>query len=347
MKYRNRTVLRPLGPLGAVCLLLGIALLSLWATGCSGEMYRPGEESLTLPPQESEPPTGERFELGEDVTDGSSDPYKDSPHVLRADFLETGESDAILLQVDGTVILVDTGETDDYGTISRCLHQYGISEIDYLILTHFDKDHIGSAAAILQNFGVKTVYLPDYVRDSSLYHRMMGVLELLPDTKIQRVTQELTVDLTSSGDQDAPEGRMVIYPTALYEGGVTLGEDEENPIEENNFSLVISISFGQRSLLLMGDAEKDRIREVTEVFGGEPRYDLVKIPHHGDYNKALREFLLPCKGLSYCVVHTSAPTEVEASLTALIQEVGAEAYFTYDGCVRFATDGESMALMQD
>ena len=337
MNHRIRTTLRRHGwPWrGAVCLLAAIALLLLCGSGCSGQVREPDRETLTLPTAVTE-------------EDGSGDvlvlpeaaPYADSPHVLRADFLETGKSDAILLRADGMVILVDTGETDDYGVISRCLQEYGITVIDYLVITHFDNDHIGSATGILQNYRVKTVFLPDYVRDSSLYRRMMEMLELLPDTAVCRVTREVSVELSM--------GRMVIQPTALYEGGLTLGKDGAHAdVEENNFSLITSVHFGQRSILLMGDAEKDRIGEFSDTLGEDARYDLIKIPHHGDSNKALRELLLRCSGgLRYCVVHVAEQADVDSSLVTAIRGAGAEALYTYDGRIRFATDGESITVLR-
>ena len=207
MKHRNRRLSRPWG---AVC-LLAIALLSVCLGGCSGEVYSPNGEALTLPPAVTEDPSGGSR------PSSSNRPYEDAPHVLRADFLKTGKSDAILLQADGTVILVDTGDADDFSTISKCLREYGITEIDYLIITHFDNDHIGSAATVLQNYGVKTVFLPDYIRDSSLYRRMMDALELLPEVEVRRVTETITLEVGI--------GRVEIQPTALYEGGLTLGKD--------------------------------------------------------------------------------------------------------------------------
>ena len=333
MRHQKFTRSRDFGPLGAACLLLAAALLFLCLAGCSGEVYDPDGEALTLAPDHGSSATGEILELP------AKDPYGDSEHILRVDFLNTGKSDAILLQADGAVILVDTGETDDYGTISLCLNEYGISDIDYLIITHFDNDHIGSAASILQNFTVGTVFLPDYVRDSSLYRRMMEVLALLPRTSVRRVTENLTVEI--------PHGRLAIHPTALYGGGLTLGKDGDHAAEENNFSLITTVTFGEQSILLMGDAEKERIAEFSASLPEDARFDLIKIPHHGDYNKALRELLRRCKELRYCVVHTAAASEVESSLASALRETGAEVRYTFEGRVRFATDGETATVLQD
>ena len=321
--------------------LLAVALLFLCLVACSGEIYDPTQGSMSLVEGThngwfelpTEPSTGGSFEIP------TVDPYENAAHVLRADFLNTGNSDAILLRMDGTVILVDTGETDDYARISGKLGEYGITAIDYLIISHFDNDHIGTVSQILQNFTVKTVYMPDYVRDSSLYRRMMSTLEVKPEVVIHRPTEDVRIQLSY--------GSLWINPTRLYEPGVTLGSDEAHSLEENNYSLITTVTFGEISLLLTGDAEQARITEFMELSGDTLSYDVIKIPHHGGYDKALAELLRTNKGLRYCMVHVGSESLVEASLVTAMRTSGAAAKFTYEGDIAFATDGVSMTVRQD
>ena len=253
--------------------------------------------------------------------------------------MNTGNSDAILLRVDGTVILVDTGETDDYAKISGKLSEYGITAIDYLIISHFDNDHIGTVSQVLQNFTVKTVYMPDYVRDSSLYRRMMSTLEVMPEVTVHRPTEDVRIELSY--------GSLWINPTKLYEPGVILGSDAAHSLEENNYSLITTVTFGDISILLAGDAEQDRITEFLELSGDTVSYDIIKIPHHGGYDKALAELLRACKGLRYCMVHVGNESLVEASLVTAMRTSGAAAKFTYGGNIAFSTDGVSMVVEQE
>ena len=333
--------------IGTACLFLTAVLLCSWLAGCSGEVYDPSGEQLTLGTGETDTAasTGGLLE----IPDG--DPFADSEQVLRVDFLNTGDSDAILLRVHGAVsdrvedqvsdrvVLVDTGESDDYSLISSRLAEYGVTEIHHLILTHFDNDHIGSAVQILQNFPVGAVYMPDYVRDSVLYRRLIDMLGLLPGTEVHRVTEEMEIEL--------PGGQLRLDPTELYEGGIVLGSDAGHGPEENNFSLIASMRFGEIDLLLPGDAEQDRLVEFMEGLDGAISYDLIKIPHHGDYDKALGDLLRGSAGLRYCVVHAGAASRVEAALVTAIRSAGAAAYFTYSGTVRFSTDGVNMVVEQE
>ncbi len=330
------------------CSMLVAALLSLCLLGltaCSDEIYDPTQDTLILNEGSGNGTGGNYFEIPTEPPTGSfieipaTDPFENSPHVLRADFLNTGNSDAILLRLDDTVILMDTGESDDYPAISRKLTDYGITEIDYLIISHYDNDHIGTVSQILQHYNVKNVYMPDYIRDSSLYRRMMSTLDVTDGVTVHRPTEDVRIDLSY--------GSLWINPTGLYEPGAVLGSDDAHALEENNYSLITSVYFGEVSLLLAGDAEQDRITEFMGILGEDLSYDLIKIPHHGGYDKAVGNLLRGNAGLRYCVVHAGDKSRVEASLVTAMRTSGAAAKFTYDGDIAFATDGKSMVVSQN
>lgn len=340
----------PHNPAGrGVCLLLTAVLLSLFLlsfAACSDQVYDPTQDTLILNEGSGKVTGNGNFELPTEPPTGSvieiptADLFENSPHVLRADFLDTGNSDAILIRMDDTIILMDTGESDDYPAISRKLTEYGITEIDYLIISHYDNDHIGTMSQILQHYTVKNVYMPDYVRDSSLYRRMMTALDATQGVTVHRPTEDVRIDL--------PYGSLWINPTGLYEPGAVLGSDDAHALEENNYSLITSIYFGDISILLAGDAEQDRITEFMGLLSEGDTYDVIKIPHHGGYDKALGELLRKSKGVvRYCVVHAGDKSLVEASLVTAMRTSGAAAKFTYDGDIAFATDGTSMTVNQN
>ena len=330
-------------PVIPAAILLSLCLLGM--VGCSDQVYDPtqgtlilnegtgnnGSGNLELP---TEPPTGSVIVMP------STDPFENSPHVLRADFLDTGDSDAILLRLDETVILMDTGEADDYPAISKKLTEYGITTIDYLIISHYDNDHIGTVSQILQNYTVKDVYMPDYVRDSNLYGRMMSTLDAIPAVQVHRLHDEdVKIELAY--------GSLWINATGLYEAGVVHGNDNAHDLEENNYSLITSVYFGDVSILLAGDAEQDRITEFMEKVGDKLTYDIIKIPHHGGYDKALKPLFEKNKGERYCMVHVGSEGLVDASLVTAMRTSGAAAKFTYEGNIAFATDGISMTVEQN
>ena len=94
------------------------------------------------------------------------DVLPDAKSSLSVDFLQTGKSDAMILRIDGKVILIDTGDSDDYKKISGYLDSYGINTVDAMIITHFDNDHVGTASKIVEDYSVNKFYEHDYISDS-------------------------------------------------------------------------------------------------------------------------------------------------------------------------------------
>ena len=87
---------------------------------------------------------------------------------LRVDFLDVGQGDSALVTLpDGTTLLVDSGGrlpfpgTSDSArrigetVVSEYLWWRGLSEIDYVVATHADADHIEGFSDVLRNFSVK------------------------------------------------------------------------------------------------------------------------------------------------------------------------------------------------
>lgn len=339
---------------GLLLLLCGALLLTAF-TGCSDQMLVNGEVvtagtngGATEPSAEAETTAGgNNISLGTEAPTepplviGGSDPeemFKDSEHILHAEFLDTGKSDCILIRMDGTVILVDTADSDDYAAVKAKLEEHGIQAINYLIISHYDNDHIGAMAGILQDFTVQTVYMPDYVRDSGLYRTMMSALESVAGrTQVNRISEDVRIELDY--------GSLWINTTSLYAAGETVGSDEANgTVEENNYSLITSVYFGEVSLLLAGDAEQDRMAEFNALFaeGAYPAYTVIKIPHHGDYFNAVGTCLESAKP-RYCMVTVDDVKAVNAMLATKM--LGKSPYYTCNGDICFSADGSLTKML--
>ena len=75
---------------------------------------------------------------------------------FKAVFLDVGQGDGILLQhTDGTTFLIDGGSTSKNNIGEYCLIPYlksqGIHCIDYMIMTHADKDHISGQLELMKH----------------------------------------------------------------------------------------------------------------------------------------------------------------------------------------------------
>lgn len=235
-------------------------------------------------------------------------------------FMNVGKADAILLYTADTTVLIDTGYADSFSTVEKVLKREGKRRIDYLILTHYDKDHIGSAPAVLDRFEVGEVLLPDFTADSDAYRALTDALARTSAT-VTRLRDARTLPLA-----DGCVARVL--PTRRTE--VT---------DENNTSLITEVTYDGFGLLLLGDALKDRVEEYAATMRGT--YQVVKTPHHGDYFKALKN-LLGKAGAKHAIACADGETrEVEEKYESMCLELGITSFRTDAGEIRLIFSRET------
>ncbi|MDD3369897.1 MAG: MBL fold metallo-hydrolase [Lachnospiraceae bacterium] len=229
---------------------------------------------------------------------------------LNITFLETGKSDCVLIQSDDFVIVQDTADADDFTKIRQTLQENGIEQIDYLLLSHYDKDHIGSAANIIRQFHVKQVFGPDYSENSEYYQNLEDAVHAT-ETPFEKLTADRNI---------AVEG-----------GSVKLSVSKQTAYKnENNYSMITSFYYGDESFLFMGDALGKRTEEFSQI--ADPAYDLIKLPHHGDCYDALLDFVEHTT-FSYGVICAADNSTIEPELVQKLKEKGVKILYTYNGDV--------------
>ena len=179
---------------------------------------------------------------------------------MKVYFINVGKGDCALLQFQNKNYLIDTGYEETADDVEK-------------FLRHYDKDHVGGAADIIHNFTVKNIYMPDYIDSGNKYAEFMEKVELygLQDT-INYVKE----------DQTITEGKVTIDLFACKE---TYYE------QENDYSIVAKVTYDKDTYLFTGDAEKARIKELLTYDGSTFKADVLKIPHHGGYNKKVDDFV--------------------------------------------------------
>jgi competence protein ComEC len=185
---------------------------------------------------------------------------------VRVSFLDIGQGDATLIELDGTSVLVDTGPPD--GPILDRLEEAGVGRLDALMLTHAEADHEGAAPAVIAR------HRPRLIVDGgagwpSTVQRMLPAAAAR--TRSERVRP--------SAGQTITVGRLrfeVLWPPAERP---TTG----NP---NDFALVSRLEVGAFSMLLSADAES----HVTQALALEP-VDVLKVAHHGSADPGLPALL--------------------------------------------------------
>lgn len=244
--------------------------------------------------------------------------------LLRMTFLDTGKSDCIVIEAGESVVVNDAADADDEGMICDFLDGRGTERIEYLILSHFDKDHIGSAAGLLRRYEVGCVLMPDYEEDSEVYLAFVRALEET-DTDSRRLGAAYRFSLEGAD----------FYVDAPREN------DYEN---DNNYSLITCVTNGENRFLLMGDAKKVRTGEFLESDAAKGRYDLIKMPHHGNFTKNLETLFATARPRYAILTADPERLRVEEETVQLLDAYGCGVYYTDEGTVTAVSDGRNLQV---
>ena len=243
---------------------------------------------------------------------------------LRVTFFAIGKADAALIAApDGRHILIDAGTNKDGKRLAGLLEDAGIASLDAMIITHFDKDHVGGADSVLKAIPVSQVVVPQYAKDSKQYEQFLKALKKSDDTRIIRLAarEDMAFPLADG---------LSLSVTAAH-------ETDYGPDEENDFSLAIRLRFGEIRFLFPGDAEDARQRELLAE--GDVRCEVLKVPHHGRLHDASAAFLREASP-RIAFIPDSETEPASAAVEALLREIGSDVYRTADGDLTVATDGE-------
>lgn len=170
-----------------------------------------------------------------------------------ATVFDVGQGDAILLQSQGRVALVDGGQ--DPVVLADRLRSHGVGRIDLLVVTHGDADHAGGLDGILADHGVGRLWVPRYADLGELVGRLVD----------DAATAGVQVEWIDAGSPLYKLGAITIEPIG----------PQRRYAGDNNGSIVVWVE-ADRSMLLGGDIEAIAQIELPVV-----RPDFLLVPHHG------------------------------------------------------------------
>lgn len=179
-------------------------------------------------------------------------------------FIDTGNSDAILIKNNNKFALIDGGDNDDEERVVSYLKDQGVKELEHIFATHPHADHIGGLDAVVNDIPVKNVYVSNGDSDSKTYSDFIYAMAnkgLSPSVPLLNSEFKLG------------SGKFKVISAA----------NEKDP---NNNSLVLEYVNGNDKVLLMGDAEEkiERELDVSDV-------DLLKVGHHGSRSSSSSSFI--------------------------------------------------------
>ena len=245
-------------------------------------------------------------------------------------FFRAGKADAAVIQTKTGVILVDTGLEKNSEELVQSLKDLGVTKIDTLIISHFDKDHVGGAAAVLNAFPVGSVYQSNYPKDSEEY---AAYVQALADFDLTAQTVSETLTWTLDGVQVTIDGPN----EAVYDADPS-----------NNSSLIVTLSYGENTILFAGDAEDLRIEEFLGTYQRPAGKLILKVPYHGHWQDSLPDLLSAVDPAAAIICCSKSEPEAEDlnQTVSLLESKGAQVYLTRNGDVTLTCTTDSYRLSQ-
>lgn len=214
-----------------------------------------------------------------------------SPGKLELTVLDVGQGDSLfVVSPHGRAMLIDGGgsfggfsEQEEHNgidpgedAVSPYLWSRGFQKLDFVALTHAHQDHLGGLLAILENFRVRELWLGRQVAVPKL--AQLEQTARSRDTAIKHQLRGATFQW------EGVEGQF-LWPDTLT--------PEIASVAKNDDSLVLRLRYGDRTLLLPGDAENGAEREIlAENSAITLRADILKAGHHGSKNSTMPDFLM-------------------------------------------------------
>ncbi len=242
---------------------------------------------------------------------------------FKTTILSTGKSDCILIEIGDKVVMIDTGEDKNGEQIVDKLKEKGVNTLDYLILTHLDKDHIGGVDSVLSSVKVKNLIQANYEKDSKQYDeytdslKQAGVEPVVLKEKMNLEINNAKISIQSASKSD-------------YESS-------------NDYSIMTSINYGEHRFLFAGDAEEKRLAEF--ISENTLKYDFVKIPHHGRYDK-LTEAFLESITPEYAVITCSDKKAPDEDVLKILEKLNVKTFLTSAGDVVINSDSKTLSVRQ-
>ena len=183
-------------------------------------------------------------------------------------FIDVGQGDATLIKVGDKNVLIDTGDRDAKEKLFDYLDTHGVSQIEYFVVTHYDSDHFANATELLDKYDVKKVLVPDQVKSTKTYETFIIKLEQLVDSK--------EIEVLNANEMI---GSIIKVDSLEFS---VLAPLKNNYKDSNDYSVCLMARYGNKRVLLTGDAEKDAEADIVEKYSkAELDCDVYKMGHHG------------------------------------------------------------------
>lgn len=188
-------------------------------------------------------------------------------------YIDVGQGDCILVQVNNKNLLIDSGPTSNRVNLLDYLEKLNIKKFDYIIATHPHEDHIGNMDTLIRRYKIGSFYAPKVIHSSTTFENMIAAL----------IDKNLKINILKKGSTGIELGEN----TSI---SVFSPEENINSDNLNDYSPIIKISFSNTSFLFTGDAEVSTETTIISE-NNNLKSNIIKIGHHGSSTSTSPDFL--------------------------------------------------------
>lgn len=194
--------------------------------------------------------------------------------------LDVGQGQCIVLKSGEEFALVDCGSAwADAGELaSRQLQAMGCGDLDYLILTHYDNDHVSGVSGLFARLNVEQIVVTPDAEDAAVQTAVLETAEAF-GTEIISVYNRKSISLGAA--------EIIIYPP--------LGKKTDN-----ERGLAVRASSGEDSVFITGDMSQDTEKLLLKTYALEES-DVLVAGHHGAKNSTSMALLKALKPDIACI----------------------------------------------
>lgn len=288
-----------------IVLVIVIAGFSIWYFGIEKHTFK---DLVTL--------VSSRFTVGDNNNENENiNTFENlSETRLTVHIIDVGQGDSILITFpDNKEMLIDCGNYNNYSTIKEgtlnYLREYVTDgQIDYLMLTHCDSDHVYFLDEVLDEYDVDNIYIPNVLAVPENEEKA-DVVNSLNEDKLNMFTDEDTVStacyadffIAALSEENANiylnQGEFSIegndYSLSFYAyNAQEWGETDLSSSEEKNAICPIGIlQYQGINVVLTGDSNEINEPYFMEKVGTSIDCDVLKVAHHGSETSSTEDFL--------------------------------------------------------